>query len=88
MSSSTPGLRPRVKLSEQTEQDLLGIRKEFLEWRGAFEKVVVHGHTPSAAPQLTPYRLGIDTGAYASGVLSAVRLSGTDQRIIQARVNG
>jgi serine/threonine protein phosphatase 1 len=36
------------------------------------------------APQLTPFRLGVDTGAYATGVLTAVRLEGEDQRVMQA----
>lgn len=79
------GVRPGVPLSQQAERDLLWIRQEFLEERGAFEKVIVHGHTPLEEPQLTPTRLGVDTGAYATGVLTAVRLMGEDQRILQAR---
>jgi serine/threonine protein phosphatase 1 len=47
--------------------------------------VIVHGHTPSEEPQLTRYRLGVDTGAYATGVLTAIRLQDEDQRVIQAR---
>jgi serine/threonine protein phosphatase 1 len=80
------GVRPGVPLDGQTERDLLWIRQEFLEERNAFEKVIVHGHTPLEEPQLTPFRLGIDTGAYATGVLTAVRLEGEDQRVMQARV--
>jgi serine/threonine protein phosphatase 1 len=78
------GVRPGVPLGTQAERDLLWIRYEFLEERGPFEKVIVHGHTPMEQPQLTPVRLGIDTGAYATGVLTAVRLEGEDQRILQA----
>lgn len=79
------GVRPGVPLAEQAERDLLWIRQEFLADRGRFEKVIVHGHTPMEQPQLTPARLGVDTGAYATGVLTAVRLDGEDQRIMQAR---
>jgi serine/threonine protein phosphatase 1 len=79
------GVRPGVPLDQQAERDLLWIRQEFLAQRGRFEKVIVHGHTPMQAPQLTPFRLGVDTGAYATGVLTAVRLEGETQRVMQAR---
>jgi serine/threonine protein phosphatase 1 len=48
--------------------------------------VIVHGHTPSEEPQLLQHRLGLDTGAYATGVLTAVRLFGEEQRAMQARL--
>jgi serine/threonine protein phosphatase 1 len=80
------GVRPGVPLEEQAERDLLWIRQEFIQAEGPHGKVIVHGHTPAEEAQLTPYRLGIDTGAYATGVLSAVRLQGEDQRLMQARV--
>lgn len=80
------GVRPGVPLEEQSERDMLWIRHEFLQDRGPFGKVIVHGHTPSEEAQLTRHRLGIDTGAYATGVLTAVRLHETEQRLIQARV--
>ena len=79
------GVRPGVPLDRQSERDLLWIRQEFLEERAPFEKVIVHGHTPLEEPQLLPARLGIDTGAYATGVLTAVRLEGEDQRILQSK---
>ena len=78
------GVRPGVPLETQAERDLLWIRFEFLDERGRFAKVIVHGHTPMEEPQLTPTRLGVDTGAYATGVLTAVRLEDEDQRILQA----
>jgi serine/threonine protein phosphatase 1 len=78
------GVRPGVALAEQADRDLMWIRYDFLESDEDFGKVVVHGHTPSARPEIRPNRIGIDTGVYYSGVLTAVRLQGTDQRIIQA----
>jgi len=80
------GVRPGVALEHQAEKDLLWIRAEFLEDRGPHAKVIVHGHTPTEEPQLLPHRLGVDTGAYATGVLTAVRLQGEDRRVMQARV--
>ncbi|WP_309092080.1 metallophosphoesterase family protein [Phenylobacterium sp.] len=79
------GVRPGVAIEAQAERDLLWIRQEFLEAAGPFGKVIVHGHTPSEEAQLTRHRLGVDTGAYATGVLTAVRLEGEDQRLMQSR---
>jgi serine/threonine protein phosphatase 1 len=79
------GVRPGVALEDQAERDLLWIRQDFLSAPGPFGKAIVHGHTPAEEAQLTPHRLGIDTGAYATGVLTAVRLEGTERRLMQAR---
>lgn len=81
------GLRPGVPLARQDDDDCLWIREEFLESEYRFEKIVVHGHSWSSdAPEITPYRIGIDTGAYSTGVLTAVRLEGSGVEFIQARV--
>ena len=79
------GVRPGVALADQSAQDLMWIRQEFLGSDADFGMVVVHGHTPSAQPERKANRIGIDTGVYMSGVLTAVRLQGTDVRFIQAR---
>lgn len=68
------GVRPGVALDQQTERDLLWIREEFLQDRRQCEAVIVHGHTPTSAPFRDSRRIGIDTGAYLSGRLTAVRL--------------
>jgi serine/threonine protein phosphatase 1 len=78
------GLRPGVPLSDQQERDLLWIRDDFLQSLGPHEAVIVHGHTPEPAPFMGSQRIGIDTGAYATGVLTAVRLHGTERKFIQA----
>lgn len=80
------GVRPGVPLAQQSERDLLWIRGEFLQAPGPFDKVIVHGHTPMEEPQLTGHRVGLDTGAYATGVLTAARLDDKGPAIIQARV--
>jgi serine/threonine protein phosphatase 1 len=80
------GVQPGTDLKSQREEDLLWIRQEFLEDEGPFEKVIVHGHSWAGAdPQLLPHRIGVDTGAYTTGVLTAVRLDGEDIGLIQAR---
>ncbi|MDF1848806.1 MAG: metallophosphoesterase family protein [Parvibaculaceae bacterium] len=71
------GVRPGVPLDQQNERDLRWIRDEFLESRMDFGKRVVHGHCPEEAPQVRPNRIGIDTGAYITGVLTAAVLQGT-----------
>lgn len=76
------GVRPGVDLERQSPEDLLWIRHEFLDdarWHG---KVVVHGHTPAAMPQVRPNRIGIDTRAYASGRLTALVLEGEGRRFL------
>jgi len=72
------GVRPGVPLDQQAEQDLLWIRDEFLASRKNFGKFVVHGHTPVREPDLHAHRLNIDTGAYATGRLTLLRLQGSD----------
>jgi serine/threonine protein phosphatase 1 len=78
------GVRPGVPLSEQSERDILWIRDDFLSSDRSIEKVVVHGHTPEPTPHIGRNRIGIDTGAYATNTLTAVRLMGAEQSILQA----
>ena len=79
------GVKPGVALEAQAEHDLLWIRQAFLDAPGPFEKVVVHGHTwRDERPQLLEHRIGIDTGAYLTGVLTALRLEDGQRSILQA----
>jgi serine/threonine protein phosphatase 1 len=73
-------------LAEQTEDDLLWARKDFLARERAFEKIIVHGHTwAGEAPQLLDHRIGVDTGAYETGVLTAVSIEDAERGVVQAR---
>ncbi len=72
------GLRPGVDLGEQTTQDMLWIRDEFLSDRDEFPFMVVHGHTPEDAPFRDHRRVGVDTGAFLTGKLTAARFFGTE----------
>ena len=76
------GARPGVPLDEQRPRDLLWIRDDFLAFRGGWDRVVVHGHTPVAEPELLASRINVDTGAFASSILTAVALEGSQRRII------
>ncbi|QTC91464.1 metallophosphoesterase family protein [Brevundimonas goettingensis] len=82
------GARPGIALAEQSEQDLMWIRGDFLGGRTPFEKVVVHGHTPEEAVHADSRRIGIDTGAYATGVLTGLRLEGDTRQLLQTRTMG
>lgn len=79
------GLKPRVPLERQVAEDMLWIREEFLDAPPWSAQVVVHGHTPSTEPMEAPGRIGVDTGAYATSILTAVRLEGDQRRYIQTR---
>jgi serine/threonine protein phosphatase 1 len=68
------GVRPGTPLSRQCEDDLLWIRNEFLLHEEPFEKIIVHGHTPVWEPDVRNNRINIDTGAYATGRLTCLRL--------------
>ncbi len=76
------GLRPQRELEEQTAYDMLWIRDEFLDDAAPFEKFIVHGHTPTDDVFLDNRRLGLDTGAYMTGVLSAARMFGEDISVL------
>ncbi len=66
------GVRPKVPLENQKNEDLLWIRNPFLTSFIDFGAVIVHGHTPAAKPVFKPNRIGIDTGAYRTGVLTCL----------------
>jgi len=82
------GAKPGLPLTEQSPDDLMWIRQGFLDHPDAFEQVVVHGHTPSEIVHADVRRIGIDTGAYATGVLSGLRLEGAAREILRTAVRG
>ncbi len=82
------GIRPDVPLQEQAAQDLIWIRDEFILSRVRHEHVVVHGHSITDEVEWLPNRIGIDTGAYQSGLLTALVLQGRDQRLLQTGRGG
>lgn len=77
------GIRPGVALAEQKPSDMRWIREEFIDQRGDLEKVVVYGHTIYADVEERGSRIGIDTGAYNSGKLTALALEGDERWYLQ-----
>ena len=82
------GAQPGIPLEQQTAQDLLWIRRTFLDDERRFDRIVVHGHTPADEAYADHRRVGLDTGAYMSGILSACRFEGEDRLLIQAVARG
>jgi serine/threonine protein phosphatase 1 len=78
------GIDPERPITEQKRTDLLWIRERFLEHDGPLPKVIVHGHTISDQVMDCGNRIGIDTGAFRSGVLTALVLEGDQRRLLQA----
>lgn len=76
------GVRPGVPLKDQDPDDLIWMRSPFLESLMPLEKVVVHGHTISAKPEERLNRIGIDTGAYRTGCLTALVIEGSQRMMI------
>ena len=66
------GIDPARSFSDQSAHDLLCVRGKFLNNKDLREKIVIHGHSHVTKPEIRRNRIGIDTGAYATNVLSAV----------------
>jgi serine/threonine protein phosphatase 1 len=81
------GVRPGIEIEKQSEEDLTGIRDEFLNHKNPINFMVVHGHTIVSEPVVTRSRIGIDTGAYATGRLSAIYIKSDKYKIIQVNQN-
>ena len=79
------GVDPDVPLAEQKISDLRWIREPFLSHAGDLGAVVVHGHTITGDPQVRPNRIGIDTGAFNSGRLTALGLEGSTRWFIEVK---
>ena len=78
------GVRPGVALAEQRLSDLRWIRDEFLSSTEPHEKVVVHGHSIRREVADLPHRIGLDTGAYRSGTLTAMGFEDGRRWVVQA----
>ena len=79
------GIRPGVALDQQLQSDLRWIREPFLLDDTDHGFIVVHGHTISNRVEERPNRLGIDTGAYRTGILTALAIEGTQRWLLDTR---
>lgn len=76
------GIRPKIKLHLQRAEDMLWIREEFLNSDEFHGKVIVHGHSVTDEPEIRHNRIGIDTGAYASGRLTCAVFEGSSSQFL------
>lgn len=81
------GINPELDLDEQESRDLRWIREPFLESNADFGCVVVHGHTISPEIVERPNRIGLDTGAYRTGVLTALCIEDADRHYLSAHAH-
>lgn len=68
------GVRPGIPYENQADEDLMWIRDEFLSAKAKEDLFIVHGHTPVDDPYLDHRRVNVDTGAYFTGRLTAVKI--------------
>jgi len=79
------GIRPGVPLDRQKAEDLLWIRGPFLDQTRPFEKRIVHGHSwVEPIPEIYDNRIGLDTGAFETGILTAARIEDCEVEVFQA----
>lgn len=78
------GIRPGIPLDRQRDQDLVWIRDEFLSSTVNHGFTVIHGHSVRTEVDEQPHRIGIDTGAYATGTLTAIGLEDSDRWFLAA----
>lgn len=81
------GLDPKLPVDRQTDDALLWGNSSFLEEEGYPNLRVVHGHYDAYEPVVTDARICVDTGAYYSGRLTAVRLDG-GEKLISVNASG
>ncbi len=82
------GIAPGVPIDQQERHHLRWIREPFLEHAAPHPHMVVHGHTITDAVDARANRIGIDTGAYRTGRLTALVLEGTERRYLQTAETG
>lgn len=82
------GVRPGVPLADQLPGTLRWIRDEFINHSGELEKIIVHGHTITEEVEERRWRIGIDTGAFASGRLTAMGFEGDARWVLQTGTEG
>jgi len=79
------GVDPEMSLGNQSLENLTFIREPFLSWNKPLECMIVHGHTITTEPVIAAHRIGIDTGLYMGGKLTAAVIEGQNLRFLQVR---
>jgi serine/threonine protein phosphatase 1 len=78
------GIRPGIALQDQSREDLLRIRHDFLGSERDHGMVVVHGHTAGFQPVVRDNRICLDTAAWSGGPLSCGVFEGETLGFLQA----
>ncbi|WP_139789238.1 metallophosphoesterase [Manganibacter manganicus] len=68
------GVRPGIAMDKQVDDDLVLIRSAFFDNADLLTRYVVHGHTPVDEASRIGMHVSLDTGAYFSGRLTALRI--------------
>jgi len=76
------GIRPAIAMDEQVDADLMWIREPFLSEGSRLPAIVIHGHSPSTDAVFSKGRIGIDTGAYATGRLTALKIANGKAKVL------
>ncbi len=69
------GISPYLEMDEQSPEEMMWIRKIFLCSNHIVDRIVVHGHTPVRTPRNVMRKIGVDTGCYATGILTALQIT-------------
>ncbi len=77
------GINPNADLEDQISDDLIWIRRPFLDSSNWHGKLVIHGHSIDQQVQVRSNRIGIDTGAYLTGVLTALKIDSDGMSLLQ-----
>ncbi|RVT99012.1 serine/threonine protein phosphatase [Rhodovarius crocodyli] len=80
------GIRPGVPLEAQDSEDLIRIRRPFLDSQADHGVIVVHGHTPTRdrLPERHSNRVNLDTGAVYGGPLTCGVFEGEKLEFLSA----
>ena len=79
------GVDATLPLEDQPDEALYWSRAAFIASKRPFSHRVVHGHTPVDEPYADARRIAVDTGAYASGTLTAARFEGEGVSFVSVR---
>lgn len=82
------GIRPGQPLDRQDPEEMLWIRQDFTQYTKPHSHIVVHGHQISETPEVRSNRIGIDTGAYATGRLTCLILESDRRHFIETCPGG
>jgi len=76
------GMDPRVPADEQADKTLLWGHPDFFKRPREDGMWVVHGHTVVTIPKAEQGRISVDTGAYATGTLTAAQITSDGVRFV------